>query len=82
MGRKTKEFLYTCSITFYRSSQVSSRLGLGVMVFNATFNNISAILWWSVLLKEPGVPGETTDLPQVTEKNFITKCCINYISEC
>jgi hypothetical protein len=29
-----------------------------VMVFNATFNNISAISWWSVLLvKEHGVPG-------------------------
>jgi len=29
------------------------------MVFNATFNNISAILWWSVLLvEETGVPGE------------------------
>jgi hypothetical protein len=27
------------------------------MVFNATFNNISVILWWSVLLvKETGVP--------------------------
>ena len=26
------------------------------MVFNATFNNISVISWWSVLLvKEPGV---------------------------
>ena len=24
----------------------------GVMVFNATFNNISFILWWSVLLVE------------------------------
>ena len=23
-----------------------------VMVFNATFNNISVILWWSVLLVE------------------------------
>ena len=30
-----------------------------VMVFNATFNNISVILWWSVLLmEETGVPGE------------------------
>ena len=30
-----------------------------VMVFNATFNNISAILWRSVLLvEEIGVPGE------------------------
>ena len=25
-------------------------LGLGVMVINATFNNISVISWWSVLL--------------------------------
>jgi hypothetical protein len=32
------------------------------MVFNATFNNISVIWWWSVLLVE-----ETTDLSQVTE---------------
>jgi hypothetical protein len=30
------------------------------MVFNATFNNISGISWWSVLLveEETGVPGE------------------------
>jgi hypothetical protein len=29
------------------------------MVFNATFNNISVITWWSVLLlKETGVPRE------------------------
>jgi len=26
----------------------------GVMVFNATFNNISIIWWWSVLLVVPG----------------------------
>ena len=40
-----------------------------VMVFNATFNNISVILWWSVLLvEETGGPGETTDLMQVTDK--------------
>jgi len=37
-----------------------------IMVFNATFNTISAISWLSVLLVE-----ETTDLSQVT-KNFIT----------
>jgi hypothetical protein len=31
----------------------------GFMVFNATFNNISAISWWSVLLvEETGVPRE------------------------
>jgi hypothetical protein len=29
------------------------------MVFNATFNNISVISWWSALLvEETGVPGE------------------------
>jgi hypothetical protein len=29
------------------------------MVFNATFNNISVILWWSVLLvEETGAPDE------------------------
>ena len=29
------------------------------MVFNATFNNISVISWWSVLLvEETGVTGE------------------------
>ena len=29
------------------------------MVFNTTFNNISVISWWSVLLVEvTGVPGE------------------------
>ena len=31
----------------------------GVMVFNATFNNISVILWLSVLLvEETAIPGE------------------------
>ena len=34
---------------------------LRTMVFNDTFNNISAISWWSVLLVE-----ETINLPQVT----------------
>ena len=33
--------------------------GVRVMVFNAIFNNISVILWWSVLLvEETGLPGE------------------------
>jgi hypothetical protein len=32
---------------------------VGFMVFNTTFNNISVILWWSVLLvEETSVPGE------------------------
>ena len=39
------------------------------MVFNATFNNISAISWQSVLLvEETGVPGE--NLLQVTDKVY------------
>ena len=29
-----------------------------IMVLNATFNNISIILWRSVLLVDTGVPGE------------------------
>ena len=38
---------------------VSYLMTIGVMVFNATFNNISAISWRSVLLVvETRVPGE------------------------
>ena len=38
------------------------------MVSSATFNNISAISWRSVLLvEETGVHGETTNLSQVTD---------------
>ena len=41
------------------------------MEFNATFNNISAISWWSVLLVEvTGVPKKITDLSQVTDKLY------------
>jgi hypothetical protein len=39
------------------------------MVFDATFNNISAISWWSVLLVDED-PGKTTDMPQVTDKLY------------
>jgi len=45
--------------------------GLWVMVFNATFNNISVISWWSVLLvEETEYPEKTTDLPQVIDKLY------------
>jgi len=44
---------------------------VGFMVFNATFNNISVISWRSVLLvEETGVPGEITNLSQVTDKLY------------
>ena len=42
-----------------------------LMVFNATFNSISVISRWSVLLvEETGVPEKTTDLSQVTDKLY------------
>ena len=45
--------------------------GLGFMVFNATFNNISVISWRSVLfVAETAVSGKTTGLSQVTDKLY------------
>ena len=42
-----------------------------LIVFNATFNNISVISWRSVLLvEETEDPEKTTDLSQVTEKLY------------
>ena len=42
------------------------------MVINTTFNNISAILWWSVLLvEETGVHGENNST------NFGN--CVSYV---
>jgi hypothetical protein len=40
------------------------------MVFNTTFNNISAISWLSIILVV-----ETTDLTQVTDKQY---CIMSY----
>jgi hypothetical protein len=42
------------------------------MVLIATFNNISALSWQSVLLEE-----ETTDLPQITDKLKSHVACIH-----
>jgi hypothetical protein len=43
----------------------------GFMVFNATFNNISAISWRSVLLvAKPENLEKTIDLPQATDKLY------------
>jgi hypothetical protein len=46
------------------------------MMSNATFNNISAISWWSVLfVEETGVPNpeKTTDLPQISDILFLLR---------
>ena len=44
-----------------------------VMVFNATFNNISVISWPSVLLVEEAEdPEKTTNMLQVTDKLYHT----------
>jgi hypothetical protein len=40
------------SINTDRKVHASSGLGVRVMMFNATFNNISVISWWSVVLLE------------------------------
>jgi hypothetical protein len=43
------------------------------MVIDATFNNISVISWWSVLLvAETEFPEKTTDLSQVSDKLYHT----------
>jgi hypothetical protein len=40
------------------------------MVLSATFNNISAISWWSVLLVEWMKSEKTTDWPQIIDKLY------------
>ena len=41
------------------------------MVFNATFNNISVISWWSVYWwRKLEYPEKTTDLSQVNDKLY------------
>jgi hypothetical protein len=49
-----------------------------VMVFNATFHNISITSWRSVLLvEETGVAKETTDLPHAMNSLYITAAGLN-----
>ena len=49
------------------------QIWFGLMVFNATFNNISVILWWSALLvEETGVPGRKPLTCHKSLTNIIT----------
>ena len=58
-------------------SKLSDRVR--VMVFNATFNNISVISWKSVLLvEENGVYLEKPPTCCKSLTHFISKCCIEY----
>ena len=48
------------------------RVNVRVMVFNATFNKISVISWWLVILvEETRVPGEHHRLSQVSDKLYL-----------
>ena len=41
-------------------------------MFYVTYNNISAISWWSVFWRrKPEYPAKTIDLPQVTDKLYL-----------
>jgi hypothetical protein len=66
--RKKKKYL------FFNASQLySCKIWMVVMVFNATFNNILAISWWSVVLL--GGNRSTRTKPPTCRKsltNFIT----------
>ena len=53
---------------------INIKLG-GFMVFNTTFNNISVILWPSVLLmEETGVPGENQIYTIIYSILIVTDC--------
>jgi len=51
-----------------KKNEIKKGLGIRVMVFNATFTNISVISWRPVLLAK--YPEKPTDLPQVTDKYY------------
>jgi hypothetical protein len=50
---------------------IQAQIGVSDMVFHTTFNNVSAISYWSVLLMvEAGYPTKTTNLRQITAKLY------------
>ena len=65
------QFYKTSMDTIIESSL--SILFVCLMVFNATFNNISVISWWSVLLvEETGGPRKKPPTCHKSLTNFIT----------
>ena len=56
---------------YYPEITNCEKKGFGLMVFNATFNNISVILWRSIYWwRKPEYSEKTTDLSQVTDKLY------------
>ena len=53
----------------YNTNHQSLKVRVRVVVLNATFNYISVISWWSILLMEKTekYPEKSTELPQVTD---------------
>jgi hypothetical protein len=64
-GQWKKRFSSSNWITSLQSVHMLKLHMIRVMMFNATFNNISIMSWQSLLLVE--AYSETTDLPQVTD---------------
>ena len=63
---------YVSTFALYEgNSHVALFRGMGCMVFNATFNNISAISWWSSFIGGGNQSSmKTTDLLKVTDKHY------------
>jgi hypothetical protein len=63
--------MYTTGINLFKQTNPKGgfdKIGVRVMVFNATFNNISAISWRTVVaVEEIEFQEKTTALPQVTD---------------
>ena len=76
-----------CTLFWYGTQLIFHYIGLDItlcnckqirvrgLVFTATFNNISGILWWSVLLvDETGVPGNTIKSADVLVHEYANHC--------